>query len=1091
MRTKLKGLVTLMLALLVQISFAQQKKVTGTVTDASTGEPLPGVNVLVKGTNNGTVTDFDGKFSIMATPDDVLVFSYVGYQDKEVKVGNQNVINVQLQSGEQLEEVVIDISGKEQESKKITYSVQAVSSKTLDIADIPNVQDALTGKVAGAQVWSQAGSKLGEAPKIRIRGRVSLSSDSNPLYVVDGVPVGDPSMIDPENVERVEVLKGVNATAIYGQRGVNGVVVITTKKAKGETFGVEISSKMSFEKVAYLPKYQNWYGQGYDGELEWTTAGVDFPWFGGEYPEWSSNPVFSSYPHIFGTWADESWGPKFDGREYLPWYAWWPDSKYFGQTAKWEAKPDNIKNFYDSGVYMKNTAALFFSKGKSSGRISFSNLDQKGIIPYSKYSRNFISGNYKFEISNKFRGGLGVIYSGYRRHGDFDDEYGNQTSGSFNSWFARDLDMAKQKELIDLKTPEGYYVSWNMWPVFYISLLGNARDGDFKKPVFWFNHYTWLRDYDRNGYGKQLTGNIWGEFDLNKSLTAKILIGHYSSIRNNNYFLPHQIEYSSGHNLYVHWVNSFGIANNQFYETNYNGFIYYKKDISEKLSFNAMLGTTWLEQDGYGTSTWMTPDDLENGLIVPDDYIFSNTKQRVPTNRSELHRRVFSVYGESTFGYNDLLFLTLTGRQDWSSSLPKDNNGYFYPSVGLTFNFSELEGFQDNEKLSDIFSSGKFRINIAQVGSDVGAHLIYPTYNLIGAGSYHGNATMVAPSYIVDPNLVPAINTAFETGLDLRFLENRAGLNITYYYEKRKDEIIFQQISSGSGYVSYLTNGGTSHRSGVELELSGSPIRNNNFSWNVNLNLSYNKSIVDEVPGEAIEMPAPGGKPWSDGDTWGRVTLVHKEGMEWGLLKGYDILRDDDGNPVIDPASGLYITTESPVYFGSILPRWTGGFTNVLNYKDFSLSAHFVFQKGGKFFSGSEVWGYFSGLFEETGLNGDRDAGVDVEGVDLSGNSVQKNVSADSYFKQFHRKNIAGPFVHDASFLKLRELSFTYNLPKKVLGNYLKGASVSLIGTNVWMIAVAKDNYHRWDPSEISQSYGEDAQLPGTRRFGLNIKLTF
>jgi len=1087
MRTKFKGLWTLLLALVVQISFAQEKKVSGTVTDASTGEPLPSVNVVVQGTQKGTVTDFDGKYSIMASPDDVLVFSFTGYNEKKVKVGNQSVINVKLVPGEVLKTAYVDISGKKQEAKQLSYAVQSVSAEKLQLSDISNVESAISGKIAGAQVWEQAGSKLGSAPKVRIRGRISLNTDTDPLYVVDGTPGVDPTMINPDDIESVEVLKGANATAIYGQRGDKGVVVITTKKAKNGTFGVDINSKVTFEKIAYLPKYQNDYGQGAAGDGDWGVFQLN-PAPYQTYPEWS---VFDGKRYNLRTYYDESWGPKFDGEEYVPWYAWWPDSPYFGQTAKWEAQPNNVKNFYDSGVYLKNDVAIFTAHKGYSVRLSFSNLNQKGVIPFSKYGRNYITSNLQYGISDKLKVGTTIIYSQYKRHGDFDDQYGNQTSGSFNAWFARDLDMAKQKELIDLKTPEGYYASWNYWRAQWISDYASFAGYEYlKKPVFWFNHYTWLRDYDRNGFGNQLVGSIWADYKITKSLSAKVLIGRYQNNRNSNYFLPYQIEYSSAHEAYTSWINSFGIANSNYTEDNYNLFLHYDSKINDDVSFNAMLGTTWLKQDGFGTSTWMNPEDTENGLIVPDDYLFANMKQRVPTSRSAFHKRVYSIFGKATFGYKDMLFLTATGRQDWSSALPKDNNGYFYPSVGLTFNFGDLDFFKDNENLSKVLSSGKFRIDWAQVGSDLDPHLIYPTYHLFGAGGYFGNATMVSPSYVVDPNLKPAINSSFETGFDLGLLNDRIGFGFTYYYEKRKDEIIFQHISASTGYGSYLTNGGTSHRSGVEITLSGSPIKKKDFAWNMDLNIAYNKSVVDEIPGVSTEMPAPGGRSWSNGDTWGRVTLVQVEGKEWGQLRGYDIKRDKNGNPVLSP-NGFYMPTDKLVYFGSVLPHITGGFTNVISYKDFTLAAHLTFQKGGKFFSGSEVWGYYSGLYEETGMGGHREDGVEVKGVDNSGAEVRHIVPARSYYKQFHANNLAGPFVHDASFLKLREVSLTYNLPKKFVGKYLKGASISIIGTNLSMLAVAKDNYHRWDPSEMSQAYGEDAQLPGTRRFGMNIKLSF
>ncbi len=1123
MRTKLKGLVTLLLALVVQFTFAQQKKVTGTVTDAQSGEPLPGVNVVIKGTQNGTVTDFDGKFSITASPDDVLVFSYIGYQDKEEKVGNRNVINVALTPGEELKTVVIDISGEKKEVKTLSYAVQNVKAEKLEISDISNVEGALAGKVAGAQVWEQAGSKLGYAPKVRIRGRIALSTDSDPLYVVDGVPVTDPSFVDPDNVANIEVLKGPNATAIYGQRGENGVVVITTKSAKTGKFGVDVSSKITFEKIAYLPKYQNDYGEGYgptdpteayNGEY-YNFAQYDYndpvnspgpieslfdapgigAFFAGlvntnfaQYPFWNSSSFIGKYYNAT-TFADESWGPKFDGRDIIPWYAWWPDSPYFGQTAKWEAKPNNIKNFYDTGVYIKNNVSLYSGTDKYAARLSFSNLSQKGTVPYSTYNRYYINSNFDYNVSDKFKVGLKVLYSTFKRHGDFNDDYANQTSGSFNQWFARDLDMDKQRELIDLKTPEGYFASWNWFGPYhgelFYSLLGYSMPA-VHKPVFWFNHYTWLDRYDRNGFGNDLSANVWATYKFNDNLKLKFMVTRSEFNRGANFHLPYEIEYSSAHDAFISYINSFGDDRSKGREDNYNAFLNFNKELSEDFKIDGMLGTTFRDFKYDRIRSWMDFEDIQNGLIIPDVYRFDNTKKPIAPALFKGRKQVFSLFGKTTLSYKNMLFLEATARQDWSSALFANKNGYFYPSVGLTFNFTELDAFENLEQLN----FGKFRIGWAQVGSDVSEHLIFPRYPIQSDVPYQGYATLLTPSYFVDPNLTPAINSSFETGMDLEFMDSRYKLSFTYYYEKRNDEIIFQTVTGATGYSSYLTNGGQSHRSGIEVSLDADVIKSEDFTWNLGLNFNKNKTIIDEVPGDAKEMVAPGGRWWSDGDTWGRITLVHVEGEEWGQIKGYGIEKDDNGNPVLT-SNGLYVRSQDQIYYGSVLPDYTGGFTSLMNYKNFKLAAHFTFQKGGKFYSGTEIWGQYSGLLEETGLNGNREGGKKVEGVDAGGNSVSFTVNPIAYFKQFHNSDIVEPFIHDASYLKLRELSLTYTLPKKVLGKYLKGASVSVIGTNLWLIAVSKDNVHRWDPSELSQAYGEDGQLPGTKRFGMSFKLSF
>jgi len=1106
MKTKFRGLLTLVMALMLQMTFAQHK-VTGTVTDAATGEPLPGVNILIEGTNKGTVTDFDGKYSIVASPDDVLVFSYVGYQEVKEKVGNRNVINVALQPGEQLEEVVVDISGEKREVKVLSYAVQQVKSDKLEISDISNVASALSGKFAGAQVADQAGSKLGSKSKIRIRGRISLSEDKNPLYVIDGITIdpeyGDIDIVDPDDIASIEILKGPNATAIYGQRGENGVIVITTKSAKKGTFGIDVNSKVTFEKIAYLPKYQDYYGQGYAYEDEWMEYNHNDGVYSLHmlYDEWAA-PEFQGANFIRRTYADESWGPKFDGRDYMPWYAWVPGSPYFGQTAKWVSQPDNVKQFFNTGIYMKNNVALYSGTDKYKARVSFSNIDQKGVIPFSYYNRYTLTGKFNFDVTEKLKLGISTIFSQYKYHGDFNDAYANQVTGSFNQWFARQIDMSKQKELMDLHTPEGYLTSWNWWGPFYgniLPFLGIFTDDpeQFKKPVFWFNPYTWLDRYDRNTKNNALNYSFDALYKFNDNLSAKVVVSRHQYTREQDFHLPYEIEYSSAHEIFMSYVNSFGLHNTNYIENNYSGFLLYNNDINDDWSIDMTLGTNYFYYNRKIVYTWMDYENPANGLVLPDVYLFTNTKTPIPPTTDVRRKKMVSLFGRTTLGYKDMLFIEASGRKDWSSALFPDNNGYFYPSLGITFNFTELDAFQDMEKLS----YGKFRFGWAQVGSDVAAHRIYPTYRFLSDVPYAGNVLLVTPPYSVDPNLHPAINSTVETGLDLRFFDNRFGIDFTYYYEKRQDEIIMLKVSDATGYSNRLTNGGTSHRSGIELTLNGTPYVKNDFKWDVSFNFARNRTIVDDIPGENKEMLAPGGRWWSGGDYWSRILLVHREGEEWGQIRGYAIKRDKDGNPYLTDY-GYYVTTDSMIYYGSVLPRFTGGLTNSFKYKNLTVTAHLTFQKGGKFYSGSEVWGWHTGLYEETGMNGNREAGMDVSGVDADGNPVTINVQTayaysnhpdelPNYFQQFHDNNLVEFFIHDASYLKLRELSLNYAIPKKYLGKYLKGANIGIVGTNVWLIAVSKDNYHRWDPSELSQIYGEDGQLPGTRRIGMNIKLSF
>ena len=371
---------------------AQDRTVSGTVTSAEDGSSLPGVNVVVKGTTNGTVTDIDGTYKLnMPQEGGTLVFSFIGLQTQEAEIGTRSVVDITLSSDvQQLGEVVVTALGMEREAATITYATQTVEAETLNITQDTNIKSALAGKVAGVQINGQAGSKLGQFGKIRIRGAISLTTDNDPLYVVDGVPTPDPNDIDMENVASVNVLKGPNATALYGQRADAGVVVITTKKGGGD-LSVELVSSTTWDNVAYLPNMQNEYGQGYEGAASFAT--FDNSVMGGP-SEWDINNG-KRYIQWDNNYADESWGPKFDGQDYVPWYAWWPESPYYGQTAKWEAQPDNIKNFYDTGVTLKNSVSVGGGNDMFKARVTYTNLNQSGITPYTKLNKNYLNSNFK------------------------------------------------------------------------------------------------------------------------------------------------------------------------------------------------------------------------------------------------------------------------------------------------------------------------------------------------------------------------------------------------------------------------------------------------------------------------------------------------------------------------------------------------------------------------------------------------------------------------------------------------------------------------------------------------------------------------
>jgi TonB-linked SusC/RagA family outer membrane protein len=1086
MKLKFNGILVLLLVLVAQLTFAQERTVSGVVSD-NAGLPLPGVNVLVKGTKSGTQTDFDGKYSIKATSSQVLIFNYIGMQTQE-KVASSTSLNVKLKDASvELEGVVVTALGVKKSEKTLTYASQTVKAKELNITQDANIKTAIAGKVAGVQMVGQAGSKLGQSGKIRLRGAISLTSDNDPLYVVDGVPVADPNVIDMENVASVNVLKGPNATSLYGQRADAGVIVITTKTGKGKKLEVSIISSTSFDKVAYLPDYQNEYGQGYGGESEWST--FDFA-SNSNYPaEWAA---FDGKKFIHTTDADASWGPKFDGSQYIPWYSWHKDSPYSGQTTEWKSQKNNIKDFYDTGITQKQGVSISGGNESVTSRFSYTNLDQNGIIPNSELKKHLLSLRIDANITDKLTVGTSVNYTTQKTLGDFDDDYGNQTSGSFNSWFGRDLDVKKLREMRNLKTHNGYSATWN-WsgPDVYADsyAAGDPTDQGGQKAVYWFNPYYWLDQFTNTNKNNQLVADIHGDYKFNSHWNANFLVSRNQKESRGMWKVPFDVQYSSDLDAgNMKNMNSFGRSSSSAIEDNYTAMVNYKNTFG-KFEIDGLIGGQIRRNSFEFTSANMDSSNLNGGLLIPDVYVYSNSKEQVVPETNYNTKQVNSMFGKASFGYDGYAYLDASIRKDYSSALFNNANGYLYPSLGASVIFSELTK-------AEWLNFGKFRIGWAQVGSDLGANLInpnFPTYNASYNG-YDGHPIMYTKAQLVADGITPAINSSTELGVDLKMFNDRVGFNATYYNESRKNDIIPISVSAGSGYSTKLTNAGKSVRKGVELVLNVTPVKTNDFNWNFAVNFAKNKTTIEELPDGLQSINAPGGS-----STFTFVTVTHQLNGEWGQLRGAGFATDANGNKIID-ANGFY-TVEQNKYLGSVLPEFTGGFLNTFSYKNLSLTASIDFQKGGKFFSLSEMWGQYSGLLEETAGNNNlgnpkRDdvangGGVNVVGVDAAGASVDTYVAADAYFTQWYANRLAEPFVHDASYIKLRDVSLTYTLPGKLVKNIFDSASIGVIGRNLWLISVSKENKHGWDPSEMSKTYGEDGQLPGTRSYGVNLKVTF
>lgn len=985
-----------------------------------------------------------------------------------------------------IEGVVVTALGIKREEKSLPYATQQVKAEELNVTNNVDVKNAIVGKVAGVQLNGQAGSKLGETGKLRLRGAVSMLSDADPIYVLDGVIV-DPNTIDMDNLESVNVLKGPNATALYGQRAQYGVVVMTLKKGARNRLNVELNSTTNVDYVARTMRYQNEYGQGYDGEDSFGT----FKFNPVRHPaEWAALEGMT-YKRGQNYLADESWGAKFDGRDYLPWYAFWKDSPYFGKTAKWEAQPNNVKDFYDNAFTFKNTISVSGGTSDFTGRVSFTNLLQNGITPYTELRRNYFNTNANYKFNEKLNVEAIMNFSQGRTTGDFDDGYSNQTSGTFNQWFGRDLDITKMKELKDLETPRGYHASWNWWGPDYYRIDGPSAYRT--KPGFWYNPYTYMERYRPYSDRKTLMFSVAPSYKITDDLTARVSYSRVNNITNSRYYMPYSLTKSASgtEGGYMDFLNGFGLTDSDYTEDQYEGRLSYSNKFGN-IDLNTFVGGNLTNQRWTGVSQEMDVFGKLQYLLTPDVWDFKNANIAPVPDPWDYGKRYKSLFGNVSVGYNDTFYVDASARNDINSAYLNGNNSFFTYSLGASILLHNLWA------KNDVLNYFKLRAGIAQIASDINARQTNPEFSFydkpltLGTKSYQ---MALQPTRYIDPNLEPAINSNFEVGADLKFLKNRLTLSGTYYDEKRNDEPLPVTLPSSSGALSIFLNSGDARRRGVELSLSGDVLRSSTgLNWTTSANFAMNKSTIENVA-EGLDNINYGFQP-----AFGYVSVIQMKGQEWGQLVGNGFARDANGNKILN-SDGLYVI-EGNKNFGSILPKFTGGWYNSLEYKGLTLAASVDFQKGGKFFSLSEQWGNSGGLLEPTAAMNDRghnvrDAvadggGVRVTGVDENGAPVDTYVEAYDYFTQFHGNRLAEQYIHDASYIKLREVALSYTLPKALFTNTtVQGITVGLTARNPWLIAVSKDNYHRQDPSEMSQSYGEDGQLPSTKGYGLNVKINF
>lgn len=1064
---------------------AQDRTITGTVTSSEDGLPIPGASVRVKGVSGiGTLTNASGKFTLkVPSATSSVTISSIGFVEREVPISG-GVANVALQpDSKALQEVVIQGAyGTRTTSRATSANTQIISGEKLNTVRGTNVNNALAGKVAGVQVRSQSAAALGRNTDVRLRGASGFGTGSGALYVIDGTILPNADDLNLDDIEDISVLQGPAASAILGSQAAAGAILITTKKGrKSAGAGITVNLGATFENAYILPNYQDTYAGGSSSDL------IQYIWTAGQPLEWQA--LSGKYYHNYSD--DSSWGPKMVGQEYIPWYAWYPGTDYSYKTASLTPQPNNARDFFNTGVAINNSVIFSDAGERHNIKATYGNQYTQGLLPNTSLRKNTFNFVANYDLNKHFTVGANINYVSTVLSGDIDDGYSTGAStGSFNQWFHRNLDMNILKELrgMSIEGPGGTTIfgSWNHNdPTSYSA----SNTKSFYAANYWYNPYSYYDMIDKVNQRDRLYGNVSLTYKVNSDLK---FIGTYRKQQNTVFFedkfssrLDQSATQAAGNDArlrgYYNTGTSFSNRENVEVLGNYNKKI---QDFTVDVTAGVDLFSAVSKQNRAYTV---------NGLTIPDLFTVGNSVDTYLTQNQRTSEKYRALLARASFGYKNYLFLDGSIRNDWFSTLPPDHNSIMSKSIGTSFVFSELlpkEGF-------GWLSLGKIRASYGEIPQSLGVYT-YPGFAYgVNALKWNGSLLMSTPDVQVDPAIKGATSSNYEVGLDLGFLKNRISLSATYW---SGNEINFPRqvsLNGASGFTGVITNIGRIEKSGLEFQLTGRPVVTSNFSWTISgtyANLLNNKVVEISKKYNQQRIGVEG--------VWGSTMpyMIHQEGYQWGQIFGNGKKRDANGVPYVT-ATGNFVN-DPAVYFGSVLPKHTGGLQNSFNvFRDFEVNANIDYQVGGKFVSLSNQWGSYSGLTARTAALNDkgnpvRDAvanggGVRVDGVDpTSGQPVTYYVAAQTYYQNLYNNLVFDDYVYDLTFVKLREVSIGYHIPVKKLGfgKYVQNATFSIVARNpVLIYAKTKD----FDPSEVSANSGETAQLPGTRGFGFNLRVGF
>lgn len=1070
---KIKTFLSLLLLMVCSVSWGQNITITGKVTDASDGSPLPGAAVVIKGVAVGQTTDLDGLYSISAPSDAILVFSFIGMNTLEVPVNGRSVIDVALESSNVLDEVVVTAMGISRQEKTLGYSATTVKSDEIAASRNTNVTSALQGKVAGVTVQSTSNDP-GATNSVIIRGFGSINGSNQPLYVIDGVPLQNSyattqghalslsgiSNISSDDIESMTILKGAAATALYGSRAANGVIVITSKQGKKgdvHNFSINYNGGVQFRQVSTLPIFQNEFGQGWNGTQTFIENG--------------------------------SWGAHFDGSQQIYGPIWNGQQR----IHTYSAVPTNVRDFFDLGVSQNHSLSIsgVSNDEKMTYYLSFSYAGDDGIIPQKQdtYQRTTLSFRNSWQAAKwlKISSSINFANSATNAVGSFQGT--SVIDGIYE--LPRDISIVDMQDLSNpFNTPEAYLTPYGITNPYW-SLANN------------YNHIS----------GKQLNGKAQVDINPIKQLTLSYRFGFDYTDRDRKVGSPqislddalieNDYGYAPSNMNQDGWVYA---AYGRNYELNHDILANFNDTwANNKLSFDLNVGLNINER--YGTSITGQTDVLtfETGF-----WDLSNGATKTTLSESQSKRRLIGLFGDVTIGWDNMIFLNGTVRNDWSSTLPIPNNHYLYPGVTLSWIFSELI------PKNNVFTFGKIRAAYGKTGNDAGVYQTTSSFVQSTARGYYGLDIAKFPmnginSFISSTTagsstLKPEMTTEIEVGLNLQFFSGRIGIDAAFYNRVTSDQIFTLPVDPSTGYTSMVTNFGEVRNRGVEILLSTTPVHTKNFRWDLDFNFAKNYNKVLSMP-ESLE----GGRVTIDSFSAGNdaVYMYAEKGSPMGTYYTYlpQFVTDENspyyGSPIVSAEGQPVLGTAVENTGCDMNYKWTGGITTNFTLYGVSLGATLDVRYGGHMFSRTKNLMQFTGNGIETLYNNRRPFVIPNSVQAVDGGYVENNVpiylydsSYQNFFNEYGWGNGGCAYLLDRSYAKLRNITLGYTLPAKwSKALYLSQITLSVFANNVFTWTAA-DNYYV-DPelttegSDLGGQFGELYANPACRVYGLNLNIKF